>query len=256
MRSVCSRPVRQAARTMLVLGALLAWAAPASAQGFGFGARFAWVTRDADDDVDVDVDDLRFIGGQMRLLSARFGRRGLSGPPFRVVRAPQPEGHGDADTGVAPDAAGPAAGFLHFCWAGQAGIAARSRQSTALEMASARRSSAGMPASASRSGLANISASTVITATRSSTSATMTTTTRDSSVGYFRGTGLNVDPGSHCLFLGPASAPHGPSRFRSFRFYRAASGSKVIRRRVRVARAKRSSASVDGRTLPLSTRAI
>ena len=73
MRSVCSRPVRQAARTMLVLGALLAWAAPASAQGFGFGARFAWVTRDADDDVDVDVDNLRFIGGQMRLLSARFG---------------------------------------------------------------------------------------------------------------------------------------------------------------------------------------
>ena len=58
---------------MLVLGALLAWAAPASAQGFGFGARFAWVTRDADDDVDVDVDNLRFIGGQMRLLSARFG---------------------------------------------------------------------------------------------------------------------------------------------------------------------------------------
>ena len=73
MRSVCSRPVRQAARTMLVLGALLAWAAPASAQGFGFGARFAWVTRDADGDVDADVDDLRFIGGQMRLLSARFG---------------------------------------------------------------------------------------------------------------------------------------------------------------------------------------
>ena len=58
---------------MLVLGALLAWAAPASAQGFGFGARFAWVTRDADGDVDVDVDNLRFIGGQMRLLSARFG---------------------------------------------------------------------------------------------------------------------------------------------------------------------------------------
>ena len=73
MRSVCSRPVGQAARTMLVLGALLAWAAPASAQGFGFGARFAWVTRDADGDVDVDVDNLRFIGGQMRLLSARFG---------------------------------------------------------------------------------------------------------------------------------------------------------------------------------------
>lgn len=69
MRSVCSLPVCQAVRTMLVLGALLACATPASAQGFGVGARFAWVTRD----VDADVDALRFVGGQMRLLSGRFG---------------------------------------------------------------------------------------------------------------------------------------------------------------------------------------
>jgi hypothetical protein len=69
MRSVCTLPVRQATITMLALGALLAGAAPVSAQGFGLGARLAWVTRD----VDADVDALRFVGGQMRLLSRRFG---------------------------------------------------------------------------------------------------------------------------------------------------------------------------------------
>jgi hypothetical protein len=67
MRSVCTLPVRQAAITMLALGGLLAWAAPVSAQGFGLGARLAWVTGDA------DVDALRFVGGQMRLLSGRIG---------------------------------------------------------------------------------------------------------------------------------------------------------------------------------------
>ena len=73
MRFVCTIPVRQAAITMLVLGGLLAWTAPVSAQGFGLGARVAWVTRDVDADVDADVDSLRFFGGQMRLLSQRFG---------------------------------------------------------------------------------------------------------------------------------------------------------------------------------------
>jgi opacity protein-like surface antigen len=73
MLSVCTLPVRQAAITMVALGGLLAWGAPVSAQGFGVGARIAWVTRDADTDVDVDVDALRFFGGQVRLISQRFG---------------------------------------------------------------------------------------------------------------------------------------------------------------------------------------
>ena len=55
------------------LGGLLAWAAPVCAQGFGLGARIAWVKRDVDDDVDADVDSLRFFGGQIRLLSQRYG---------------------------------------------------------------------------------------------------------------------------------------------------------------------------------------
>lgn len=69
MRSVCPLPLRQAAMTLLALGGLLAWAAPVSAQGFGLGGRIAWVTRD----VEADVDTLRFVGGQVRLLSQRFG---------------------------------------------------------------------------------------------------------------------------------------------------------------------------------------
>jgi Outer membrane protein beta-barrel domain len=73
MLSVRTLPVLQAAMTMLALGGLLAWAAPVSAQGFGIGARIAWVTRDADAEVDADVDALRFFGGQVRLLSQRFG---------------------------------------------------------------------------------------------------------------------------------------------------------------------------------------
>jgi opacity protein-like surface antigen len=55
--------------TMLALGGLLASALPSSAQGFGVGARFAWVKSD----LDVDVDSVRFIGGQIRLLSQRAG---------------------------------------------------------------------------------------------------------------------------------------------------------------------------------------
>ena len=75
MPCVCSSPLRHAAITMLALGGLLAWTAPASAQGFGIGARVAWVTQDIDTDteVDVDADTLRFFGGQIRLLSQRFG---------------------------------------------------------------------------------------------------------------------------------------------------------------------------------------
>ena len=75
MPSVCTIPVRQAVMTLLVLGGLLACAAPVAAQGFGLGVRFAWVKPDVDTDgdVDVEVDTQRFIGGQVRLLSQRFG---------------------------------------------------------------------------------------------------------------------------------------------------------------------------------------
>ena len=69
MRFVCSFSVYQAAATTFALGALLSWAAPVSAQSFGVGPRLAWVTPD----VDADADAVRFVGGQIRLLPARFG---------------------------------------------------------------------------------------------------------------------------------------------------------------------------------------
>jgi hypothetical protein len=69
MRSVCSLPVYRAVTTTLALSALLAWAAPVSAQSFGLGPRLAWVTAD----VDADVDAARFVGGQIRILPVRFG---------------------------------------------------------------------------------------------------------------------------------------------------------------------------------------
>ena len=77
MRSICTLARRRAAIMTLVLGGLLAGAAPVSAQGFGLGGRFAWVTRDVDTDVDpnidADLDSVRFVGGQIRLLGNRFG---------------------------------------------------------------------------------------------------------------------------------------------------------------------------------------
>lgn len=71
MRCVFTRSMRQAAIVVLAVGGLLTPAAPVSAQGVGVGARFAWVKPDID--ADVDVDAVRFIGGQVRLLSNRFG---------------------------------------------------------------------------------------------------------------------------------------------------------------------------------------
>ena len=69
MRFVCPLPLRQAATTLFVLSALLACAGPAAAQGFGVGGRIAWVNSDDN----VDVDAVRMFGGQVRLLSQRFG---------------------------------------------------------------------------------------------------------------------------------------------------------------------------------------
>lgn len=54
---------------MLTLFCLLASAAPVSAQGFGLGVRFAWDTRETD----VEDDTVRLFGGQLRILSQRFG---------------------------------------------------------------------------------------------------------------------------------------------------------------------------------------
>ena len=54
---------------VFALGALLAPALPASAQGFGLGARFAWVKHD----VDIDVDRVRFNGFLMRAMGGRAG---------------------------------------------------------------------------------------------------------------------------------------------------------------------------------------
>ena len=54
---------------MLTLCGLLASLAPVSAQGFGVGGRMAWVNPDTA----VDVDSVRYFGGQIRLVGARFG---------------------------------------------------------------------------------------------------------------------------------------------------------------------------------------
>lgn len=54
---------------VFALGALLTTALPASAQGFGVGARFAWVKHD----VDIDVDRVRFNGFLVRAMGARTG---------------------------------------------------------------------------------------------------------------------------------------------------------------------------------------
>jgi hypothetical protein len=58
---------------LIAFGCLLASAGPASGQGFGIGPRFAWVTPNSDANVDVDVDSVRYFGGQIRVLSSRFG---------------------------------------------------------------------------------------------------------------------------------------------------------------------------------------
>jgi len=58
---------------LFAFGGLLARAEPAFAQGFGIGPRIAWVTRNSDANIDVDVDTMRYFGGQIRMLSSRFG---------------------------------------------------------------------------------------------------------------------------------------------------------------------------------------
>jgi len=69
MVTVHTLPLRLAFVTMLTVGGFFASPSPGFAQGFGIGGRFAWVKSD----VDVDVDSLRFVGGQIRLVSQRVG---------------------------------------------------------------------------------------------------------------------------------------------------------------------------------------
>jgi opacity protein-like surface antigen len=69
MRSLYPLPLRHAAVAILALGWLTVWPSAASAQGFGLGGRLAWVRSD----VDADEESVRFVGGQVRLLSRRFG---------------------------------------------------------------------------------------------------------------------------------------------------------------------------------------
>jgi len=64
-----ARALRPSLIAMLTLGGLLAWQAPASAQGFGIGGRVAWVHPDTE----VEVDALRYFGGQIRFIGGRFG---------------------------------------------------------------------------------------------------------------------------------------------------------------------------------------
>ena len=64
-----NRPMRHVVISLFIGGALLAAAAPASAQGFGLGARFAWVRQD----VDVDAESVRFTGFQMRVIGGKTG---------------------------------------------------------------------------------------------------------------------------------------------------------------------------------------
>ena len=69
MRSAFLFSVRRAVVTMLAFAALLLSVAPVSAQGFGVGGRVAWLK----DDSEVDVDRPRLFGGQVRLVTPRFG---------------------------------------------------------------------------------------------------------------------------------------------------------------------------------------
>ncbi len=69
MRITCTASVRYIIVSVVVSAALFARPPIASAQGFGVGARMAWVKADSE----VDVDSIRFTGGQVRLLSSRWG---------------------------------------------------------------------------------------------------------------------------------------------------------------------------------------
>lgn len=69
MHPFCTAPMRNVIVLIAASASLLAAPSIASAQGFGVGGRFAWVTADSE----ADVDAVRFTGGQIRLVSSRWG---------------------------------------------------------------------------------------------------------------------------------------------------------------------------------------
>ena len=69
MRNTSATLFRCVIAMIAVCVPLLAAPSGANGQGFGVGGRFAWVTADSD----ADQDSVRFAGGQVRLLSARWG---------------------------------------------------------------------------------------------------------------------------------------------------------------------------------------
>jgi opacity protein-like surface antigen len=69
MRTLCTALTRNIILLVAVSIAPLISPSAASAQGFGVGGRFAWVTADSE----ADVDSVRFTGGQIRLVSQRWG---------------------------------------------------------------------------------------------------------------------------------------------------------------------------------------
>ncbi|HEX2453591.1 MAG TPA: hypothetical protein VHI99_07805 [Vicinamibacterales bacterium] len=180
MRFDYTIPVRQAAIPMLALAGLLATTAPVCAQGFGLGARIAWITPDAD----ADVDSVRFVGGQVRLLSQRFGLEvalDRHSESFELLNQKVTETPIQASL-LLRLAGGSVSPFL------LGGPGWYRRKVEALDSPgnlSVSTTEFGWHA-ASRSCPADISVSTATTAIRSSTS---TTTTGDSSVGFFRATG-------------------------------------------------------------------
>src|SRR3954452_12355135 len=69
MRIICTAAMRYVIVPVIVSAALAATPSIAFAQVFGVGARMAWVKADTE----VDVDSVRFIGGQIRLVSSHWG---------------------------------------------------------------------------------------------------------------------------------------------------------------------------------------
>jgi hypothetical protein len=69
MRTISTPHTRSVILSAILVAAPCAMPSVAAAQGLGVGARMAWVKADSD----ADVDSVRFNGGQIRLLSARWG---------------------------------------------------------------------------------------------------------------------------------------------------------------------------------------
>jgi hypothetical protein len=114
----------------LSFGALLATALPVSAQGFGWAhgsrgssATWTWMSIRS-----------RFYRASDARHGGRAGFELSLRPPYRRVRAGQPEGHRDADPGVVRDAVGEAAALRRTCSADRAGTNGPSNRSSATRL--------------------------------------------------------------------------------------------------------------------------